>query len=60
MVTQDTCCSVAPYVKVHPGKLELFRALCERFVEKTSKESGCLYYGSGARSNKNPPRKERL
>lgn len=45
MITQDRCCSIAPYVKVHAGKLELFRALCERFVEKTSQESGCLYYG---------------
>jgi quinol monooxygenase YgiN len=45
MATQDTCCSIAPYFKVHIGKLEAFRALCERLVEKTNEEPACLYYG---------------
>ncbi len=45
MGTQDKCCSIAPYFKVHDGQLPAFRALCEQFVEKTSAESGCLYYG---------------
>lgn len=45
MATQDTCCSIAPYFKVHSGQLDAFRALCERFVDKTNEEPGCLYYG---------------
>ncbi len=45
MATEDTCCSIVPYFKVHEGNLDAFRALCERFVAKTSEEPGCLYYG---------------
>ena len=45
MATEDKCCTIAPYFKVHEGQLEAFRSLCERFVEKTRDEPGCLYYG---------------
>ena len=45
MATQDTCCTVVPYFKIHEGQLEAFRSLCERFVEKTDSEPQCLYYG---------------
>jgi quinol monooxygenase YgiN len=45
MATKDKCCSVVPYFKVHEGKLEAFKALCEQFVEKTDVEPKCLYYG---------------
>ncbi len=45
MATKDECCTIAPYFKVYEGKMESFRALCERFVEATSKEPKCLYYG---------------
>lgn len=45
MTSQDTCCIIVPYFKVHEGKLEAFRELCERFVAKTSTEPKCLYYG---------------
>ena len=45
MATEDKVCSIAPYFKVHDGQLPAFRALCERFVEKTRAEPGCLYYG---------------
>ena len=45
MATQDKCCTIVPYFKVHEGQLEVFKSLCERFVEKTSSESECLYYG---------------
>ena len=30
MATQDQCCTVVPYLKVHVGKLESFKALCEQ------------------------------
>jgi len=45
MATQDRCCTIVPYFKVQSGKLEAFKALCEQFVEKSSGESRCLYYG---------------
>jgi quinol monooxygenase YgiN len=45
MATADKCCSVAPYYRIHSGKISEFKALCERFVERTSHEPGCLYYG---------------
>jgi len=45
MATEDKCCTIVPYFKVKDGKLDDFRALCDQFVEKTSTESKCLYYG---------------
>jgi len=45
MPTEDKCCSLVPYFKVHAGRLDAFKALCERFVEKTRTEPKCLYYG---------------
>lgn len=45
MATQDRCCTIVPYFRVHEGRLEDFRGLCERFVETTSNEPKCLYYG---------------
>jgi quinol monooxygenase YgiN len=44
MTTTDTCCSIAPYFKVHPDKLDGFKRLCAQLVEKTNQESNCLYY----------------
>ncbi len=45
MATQDTCCSVSPYFEIHAGKAAAFRAICEKYVEWSSREPGCLYYG---------------
>jgi len=45
MATEDTCCTIAPYFKIAEGELEAFKSLCEKFVEKTSEEPKCLYYG---------------
>jgi quinol monooxygenase YgiN len=45
MASQDTTVTIVPYLKVHAGKMQEFKALCQRFVEKTKTESGCLYYG---------------
>ncbi|MEJ2155348.1 MAG: hypothetical protein P8X96_08420 [Desulfobacteraceae bacterium] len=45
MATQDKCCTIVPYFKVPGGKLDAFKALCEKFVEKTNSEPKCLYYG---------------
>lgn len=45
MATEDKCVSINPYLKVHSGKLDAFKSLCEQFVEKSRKEPKCLYYG---------------
>ena len=45
MATEDKCCTIVPYFKVQDGKLEAFKALCEKMVENTTKEPKCLYYG---------------
>jgi quinol monooxygenase YgiN len=45
MATQDKSCTIVPYFKVHEGKLDAFKELCPQFVEKTTAEPKCLYYG---------------
>ena len=45
MATQDKCCTLVPYFKVHDGKLADFKAMCEQFVEMTDTEPKCLHYG---------------
>ena len=45
MATDDRCCALYPYFKVHDGQLEAFKSLCEQFVAKTSGEEKVLYYG---------------
>ena len=45
MATEDKCFTIVPYFKIHNGKTQSFKALCERFVDKTRTEPGCLYYG---------------
>ena len=45
MALTDTCCSIVPYFKVQEDKLDEFKALTERFVEKTKTEANCMYYG---------------
>jgi quinol monooxygenase YgiN len=37
--------SLHPYFKVHPGKIEAFKATFPAFVEKTSAEKKNLFYG---------------
>jgi len=44
MANQDTCCTLVPYFKVHPGKLGEFKALCEQFVALTASEPKCVHY----------------
>ncbi len=45
MATDDRGCTIAPYFKVHEGRMEAFRRLAERFVDRTAAEPKCLYYG---------------
>lgn len=44
MASPDTCCTLAPYFKVHEGQLENFKQGCAAFVERTSTEPGCMFY----------------
>src|SRR6266850_21631 len=45
MATDDRTVTIAPYFKIQSGKVQECKALCERFVEKSKTEAGCLYYG---------------
>ena len=45
MATQDTCCTIVPYFKVHEGKLDEFKSMCEEFVRLTETEQKVLFYG---------------
>jgi quinol monooxygenase YgiN len=45
MATDDKCCTIVPYFKIHAGKTPQFKNYCEQFIEKTKTESGCLFYG---------------
>ncbi len=45
MATDDRCCTIVPYFKVHEGRMDDFRALCHQLVERAGSEPGCLYYG---------------
>jgi quinol monooxygenase YgiN len=45
MATDDKCCSIVPYFKVPEKNQASFKALCEKFVQKTCTEPQCHYYG---------------
>ncbi|MEZ4601014.1 MAG: hypothetical protein R2940_14595 [Syntrophotaleaceae bacterium] len=45
MNNRDSCCSIAPYFRVPSENLQSFKELCARFVESSSQEPKCLYYG---------------
>ena len=45
MATEDTCCTLVPYFKVHDGKIDAFKQLCVEFVNTTDTEPKCLFYG---------------
>ena len=36
--------SIHPYFRVNEGKLDEFKSMLPRFIEKTSTEEDCLYY----------------
>lgn len=44
MFTADTCCTLVPYFEIHEGKLDAFKSLGPRFIEKTRNETGCIHY----------------
>ncbi len=44
MSTQDKCCTIVPYFKVHDGKLDTFKDISRKLVERSSQEPKCLFY----------------
>ncbi len=40
----DTVCTLVPYFKAHPGKLDEFKRGMAAFVERTTSEKGCAHY----------------
>jgi len=52
MSTNDSCVSIVPYFKVKEGKMNEFRDLCRRFVDKAQTEPLCLYYGFSFNGNR--------
>lgn len=51
MVAKDSCVTIVPYFRVKDGKMNQFKDLCRRFVDKTKPESECLYYGFSFNGN---------
>lgn len=45
MSENDTCCTLAPYFKIHQGQVTAFREGCRKFVAKTQSEPDCMFYG---------------
>lgn len=43
-MSADTACTLVPYYKVHAGQLAAFRARVPDFIERTSRERGCVHY----------------
>jgi hypothetical protein len=43
-MTQDTVCTLVPYFDVAADKIDDFKALGKKFVERTRSEPGCVHY----------------
>jgi hypothetical protein len=52
MATEDRCVTIQPYFAVKEGEMESVRSYLEKFVELTSSERDCLYYGFTICGNK--------
>lgn len=44
MPSPDTAVSIHPYFRIPADKIEQTRASCQKFIEQTKEETGCLYY----------------
>lgn len=51
MATDDTCCTIVPYFKIHDGQEAKFREIAQQMVEATQKEEGALFYGFAFNGN---------
>jgi len=52
MATNDSCVTLHPYFLVKEGEIENVKAHLEKFVEMTTSEKDCLYYGFSFCGNK--------
>lgn len=48
---KDTCVTIVPYFRIHENKIELFKKIAKRFIERTSAEYGVVYYGFSFSNN---------
>jgi len=44
MIPRHRVVSLYPWFKIHPGKLDAFKALLPRFIANAAKEPACLFY----------------
>ena len=51
MSTNDTCCTIVPYFNVTDENMAEFKSMCTQFVELTSSEELCLFYGFSFNGN---------
>jgi len=54
MALEDSVCTLVPYFTVNDGKLDEFKAIGEKMVEKTKSEADVAFYGfsfSGQRAH---------
>jgi quinol monooxygenase YgiN len=47
----DTCCTLVPYFEVPEENIAAFKALGEKFMEKTRNEKGCVHYAFSFNGN---------
>ncbi|MDY7050085.1 MAG: antibiotic biosynthesis monooxygenase, partial [Microcystis panniformis WG22] len=40
----DTCCTLVPYFEVQEGKIDAFKKLSPKFIERVRTEEGCIHY----------------
>ena len=45
MILDDQCVSIHPYFRIPAEREEEVMELCKQFVDRSSQESLCLYYG---------------
>jgi quinol monooxygenase YgiN len=51
MFKRDTCCTLVPYFEIQEGKIDLFKELGPKFVERTRTEAGCIHYAFSCSGN---------
>lgn len=51
MLAVDTCCTLVPYFDIRDGRLDAFKALARKLVERTRMEPGCMHYAFSFHGN---------
>ena len=59
MITEDHCCTLGPYFKIHEGQVEAFKNGCQAFIEKTRTEGdNCCFTPSASTAMKHTAEKD--